>query len=85
MAYEFVENINRKAVTRTILDPCEGFIGKPYIDLRERLVAETRFWENQINSAHNSEEFRKIARQQWRKCLDFDVDKHNVFDPLYFT
>lgn len=85
MSREFIEIVNGRAVQRTILDPCEGYIGKPYIDLRVRLDAEIRFWETQIKSEHVTEEFRKVARVQWRKCIDFDVDKHNVFDPNYFN
>lgn len=85
MSRNYIEMINGRAVQRIILEPCEGYIGKPYIDLRVRLEAEMRFWETQINSEHNTDEYRQVARVQWRKCLDFDVDKHNVFDPDYFN
>lgn len=81
----YVEIVNGREVQRTILDPCEGFIGKPYIDLNVRLAAEIRFWTNQIDSVHTTDSFREVAVEQLRKCKEFDVNAHSVFDPDYFT
>lgn len=84
MSHKFVELINGRSVERTILDPCEGYIGKSYIDLPVRLEAEIRYWKAQIASEYSTPEFRKVSQEQLDKCLAFNVKAHNVFEPDWF-